>query len=197
MTKSLCTLLILPILLFFTACAPVNQTASKSWTNNSLAKKTYNAVDMVLKQTNIPTGTPVLVGTLSDINALETSTSFGRVVSEQLSTRLAQRELNVTELKLRNNLNIKRGLYKATESGEFLLSRDVAAIAREQNAVAVMTGTYAVANDFIMINLKMIDVTSGKIIGATDYSVRNDQNMQDLLNSDGQGFKFYGSSIAY
>ena len=44
---------------------------------------------------------PLIVATFADINHLEESSSFGRILSEQIGSRLVQRSLKVIDLKLR------------------------------------------------------------------------------------------------
>jgi len=168
-------------------------------TDNRMAWETYRAVDRILAQAqSVSRGTPMLVGTINDIDYLETATTFGRVVQEQVSTRLTHRQYNVTELKLRNSLNIKQGLLNEDEAGEFMLSRDIEALRGEHRAAALITGTYAIAGKEVMVNLKLLDVATGKVIGATDYSVSLDSNTRRLIQSKGsKGITFYGQSMAY
>lgn len=97
---------------------------------------------------------------------------------------------------MRNSVNIKQGLGDPNESGEFLLSRDVTAISGEHQASAVVTGTYAVGGKEVYVNLKMIDVATGRVITATDFSVPMDGNIDELLGGS-MGQSFYGSSMAY
>ena len=171
----------------------------RDYTDNRLAWETYRAVDRVLSQArSISRNTPLLVGTVNDIDYLETSVTFGRVLQEQISTRLTHRQYNVTELKLRTSLNIKQGLLNPEEAGEYMLSRDIQALRAEHRAAALITGTYAVAGEEVMVNLKLIDVATGKVIGATDYSVTLDRNTRRLVQSSGnKGMTFYGESMAY
>ena len=175
--------------------------ANNDYTDNRLAWETYRAADRMMNQSyKISRNTPVLVGTINDIDYLETAATFGRVLQEQISTRLTQRGYNVTELKLRNSLNIKQGLINPVESGEFMLSRDLEALKSEHKAAAVITGTYTQAGEEVMVNLKLLDVATGKILGSTDYSVTLDTNTRRLIqgnNGSAAGFTFYGDSQAY
>jgi TolB-like protein len=173
--------------------------ANNDYTDNRMAWEVYRATDrMMNQQWQVGKGTPVLVGTINDVDYLETSTTFGRVIQEQVMTRLTQRGFNVSELKLRNSLNIKQGLLDSMEGGEFMLSRDVEALRTEHRAGAVITGTYAVAGEEVMVNMKLIDVSTGKVMGATDFSVTLDRNTRRLVQTTGnKGFTFFGDSMAY
>jgi len=178
--------------------SPLNISSKKN-TDNLLAREVYAATDRVMSQ-GATTGlnAPILVGTLNNVDFLETASTFGRVVQDQVMTRLAQRGYNVTELKLRNSLNIKQGIANEAEAGEFMLSRDIESLRPQHKASALVTGTYAVAGQEIMVNLKLIDVATGKITGATDFSVTLDRNTRRLIhNSGSKGMSFYGESMAY
>jgi TolB-like protein len=172
---------------------------NRNYTDNALAAETYRAVDRVLTQAKINPQTPLLVGTLNDIDTMETSNTFGRIVTEQVVSRLTQRGNNVTELKLRKSLNIKEGKSNWTEAGEYMMTRDLESLKGEHKAAAVMTGSYAIAGEEIMVNLKLLDVATGKVKGSTDYSVTLDANTRRLTTAPNGlgGMTFYGTSMAY
>jgi len=139
-----------------------------------------------------------LVSTISDIDFLETSNTLGRTISEQISTRLSQNGYSVSELKLRNSLNIKRGLSNFNEAGEFMMSRELESLRNEHKAAAVITGTYANAGQEVMINLKMIDIASGNIVASTDYTIPKDSNISSMARQSGSsGVGFFGESMFY
>ena len=165
--------------------------------SQDLQDYTYDGADDLVADARYSVGpnTPILVGTLNNVDKLERSNTFGRMTSEQISARFTQRGFMVSELKMRNSVNIKEGLADPSESGEYLLSRDVQSIGGEHSASAVVTGTYAVAGNQIFVNLKMIDVATGKIISATDYAVPLTSNIRELVESDASAF--YGSSMAF
>ena len=157
---------------------------------------TYDATDSLISGARgLSANTPILVGTLSDVDKLERSSTFGRVISEQVSARLSQRGFSVSELKMRNSVNIKEGLGDPNESGEFLFSRDISAIGGAHQAAVAVTGTYAVAGKEILVNLKMIDVSTGKLLSASDFNVPLDSNTRPLVKNDVTSF--YGTSMAY
>jgi len=212
MNKTILCLSILGVLVTLSACgnyqkrsdariAASNVTgfmgrANSDYTDNDLARETYVTVDRILDQTNMLEGTPipVIVATIANIDKMEKTDTFGRVVSEQVSSRLAQRGLTISELKLRKSVNIKQGIKDRTEGGEFMLSRDIDDIRTEYKVGYVLTGTYGVAGDEVMVNLKMLDIQSGHIVGASDFSVDIDANIKNLLRRD-RGYSFYGNSM--
>ncbi|PWV64668.1 FlgO family outer membrane protein [Plasticicumulans acidivorans] len=118
---------------------------------------------------------PVLVASLANINALENSSAFGRIASEQLSSRLAQKGLTVIEMKMRKNVFIEN------DSGEFVLSRQVRDLSRAHNATAVLAGTYAVGRDTVFVNTRLIRVLDGVVLASYDYTLPIGPNTRSLL----------------
>lgn len=179
------------------ACDRMDQNPFQQAVKKNLQDYSYDGADDLIYDARygLAATTPVLVGTLNNVDKLERSSTFGRIVAEQVSARFSQRGFSVSELKMRNSVNIKQGLGDPAESGEYLFSRDVGAISGEHQAAAVVTGTYAVAGNDIFVNLKLIDVASGKIISATDYNVPLDSNVRSLI--EGDVTTFYGNSMAY
>lgn len=167
---------------------------------NYVAKNTYDATDKLVSEAGraVSRRTPLLVTTITDIDYMETSNTFGRTISEQIASRLVQNGYNVVETKLRDSLNVKRGIESPVEAGEYLTSRNVDVLKGEQQATAAVTGTYAIAGQQVIVTLKMLNTTNGKIISATDFSLPLDANTRRLINTGGiGGSSFYGTSMFY
>ena len=110
---------------------------------------------------------PIIVSTFSNINDLESSTTFGRMLSEQIASRFAQRGFVVREMKFRQN-----SIFISKENGEFVLSRDINAISKENNASAVIVGTYGESADGAYVSARIIDPSDSTIISSCDYGLR-------------------------
>lgn len=153
--------------------------------DKSLARYNYEAVDDLLKGAGaqITKETPLLVSTIGDVNNVETSSTLGRTISEQLSARLAQKGYTVAELKLRSGISIQNGGLSPATSGEYLLSRNVSEIAGEHKAAAALTGTYAVGAKNVMVSLRLIDIRSGTLITAYDYVLPKTADITSMLVS--------------
>lgn len=187
-------------LIAITVFAGVLTACESTLDRNYVAKMTYKATQDLLLDTSpvITQQTPMLVTTVTDVDNMETANTFGRVIAEQISSRLAQMGYNVTELKMRESLNIKQGLDNPMDSGEYILSRDIESLKGEHEAAAIVAGTYAVAGQQVIVSLKLLDVATGKIVNATDYFLPLDANTRRLLSAGGAGaVSFYGTSIAY
>ena len=120
-------------------------------------------------------GSRVLVASLADIDDLDRSSTFGRMVGEQISSRMAQLGYAVQEVRLRNSLMIRDG------TGELILSRDLNRIGRESNAQAVVAGTYAVGGKWIYVTLRLIAAGTGQVLSAVDFVVPLDRDTSRLV----------------
>jgi len=139
----------------------------------------YGAAENLVRapQGIVDHGKPILIASLVNINNLETSSALGRMIAEQMSSRLVTMGYSVVELKLRNSFLIKEG------KGEFILSRDVRDISRSRGAQAVIAGTYAVGAKAVFVNVRLIRATDSKILAAHDYTLPLDENMVFLLGT--------------
>jgi TolB-like protein len=137
----------------------------------------YSAVDKLVAATAVPVvkNVPVLVATMVNIDSLNQSSRFGRLISEQIATRLTQLGYNVVEMKLRNDVYIREG------AGELLLSRDVRDLSKNYNAQVVVVGNYAVAAGYVYLTLKAVTVTDNRVVGAVNYLLPLTENNKALL----------------
>lgn len=135
-------------------------------TANPTVKSTNDAADFFAKvlRTAKPTA-PIVVASLVNVDDLSQSSSFGRMVSEQIAARLAEREIPVKELKLRNSL------YMSRTGGEFLLSREVKDLTTDLKAEIVIVGTYAIMGPDVMVTLKAVNVNDNTVVTGHTYTV--------------------------
>lgn len=134
----------------------------------------YRAVDNLLTQ-NVAADSRLLVTTIANIDNLEDSSALGRLLGEQLGTRLAQLGYTVLEVKL------NRDVVMVPAAGEFALSRAVQEYAQKQGATAVLTGTYAVGKDTVYVTLKLLDWRDSQVISAYAYTLPIGSNVNALL----------------
>lgn len=156
----------------------------------NLQMRSYEAADVLVRQANntITLDTPLIVGTLSDINRFEHSTALGRVIPEQVGTRLSQLGYNVQEVKLRKSINVNND---PSTAGEFLTSRDPQDISSQQQAGAVISGTYAMANHNVLVNLRVIDTQTRRVLAAYDYTMPVNADIRALSSPEGGKGTFF------
>lgn len=168
--------------LLLTACAddPKENRAEKLGAD-PIIFTSYAAADHLVQTMNgrLDPAKPLLVTTLADLTNLEESSPLGRLIAEQLVSRLANAGYVVNELKLRQGLLVREG------EGQFILSRDGRQIAQAAGAQAVIAGTFTQAKTGIYVNLKMIQASDGRILGAHDYLLPIDDNVRHLNRLSG------------
>mgnify|MGYP000046388350 CR=1 FL=1 len=118
---------------------------------------------------------PVLITSFVNIDNLTKSSTFGRITSEQVGSKLSQSGYPVIEMKLRNSVFIKE------QSGEFILSRQLKSLSTLHDAQAVLVGTYAVASRSIYVTAKLIQTTNGLVISSYDYVLPLGSDTKALL----------------
>lgn len=171
-------LVVIVCALILSACAGPGSLVEKS--NSAFTQVNYEAVDKLVATTAVPIDkkTPLLVATIVNIDSLNQSSRYGRLISEQIATRLTQLGFNVTEMKLRNNVYIQEG------AGELLLSRDMRDLSKSHNSQVVVVGNYAVASDSIHLTLKAVTVIDNRVISAVNYAMPLSDNNYKLLKGN-------------
>ena len=118
----------------------------------------------------------LIVASFVNVNNLEESSSFGRIIAEQITSRFVQRGHKVIELKLRqDSIFIREG------HGEFLLSRDIRALSKTYSAAAVVVGTYAEGGDRLYVSARIVRPTDNIIISAYDAGIPMDAMAMNIM----------------
>ena len=146
---------------------------------NAFVAANYRAADALALQLRgkLPDDKPLIMATIVNIDALEQTSMLGRLVSEQLSTRLAQGGMNMLEMKLRNSVYLKRG------QGELMLTRELGDVAHTHNAQAVVVGSYAETRDAVFINVKVIQPATNLVLAGHDYVLAKEGTVRSMLQS--------------
>jgi TolB-like protein len=118
---------------------------------------------------------PLIAATFVNIDDLSQSSSFGRIVSEQVASRFTDRGFKVIEMLLRNNIYIQQ------KGGEFLLSRELQSISSQHNAQAVIVGTYAMGRKNVYVTAKLIRASDNVVIASHDYSLPMDSDVAFMV----------------
>ncbi|MBI9074891.1 MAG: hypothetical protein JEZ02_05705 [Desulfatibacillum sp.] len=146
----------------------------------NILESSYLAGDVLakaLEKSNLPANRPMLASSLVNIDDLKQSSTFGRLISEQIGSRLAQHGYPFVELKLRqDSVFIKEG------QGEFLLSRELRHIGETHDAAAVLVGTYAVTENIVFVSVRLVRTGDNTVIAGHDYQLYNSDIVEALLN---------------
>jgi len=184
---------LLTILMFSACTAPYHQdkhAAKKAAVSSSLdtvpsesytavLESSYLAADRLARalfNRQFPPDTPIMAASFVNIDNLTTSSTFGRIVSEQVASRLAQHGLRIIEIKLRQeSVFIKEG------QGEFILSRELKDLSSSREIRAALVGTYAVSKHFIFVSARIVRTEDSSVLAGCDYEVPNDDITRSIL----------------
>lgn len=169
--------LVLGILL--TACATSKDISKTTLGSTEFIKKNQGAVDQLVGQLGsgkVQKDYPVLVASVVSMNQLNRTSTFGRLLSEQVSARFSQLQFQVVEPKLRGDLMIR-------EDGEFLMTRELKEIAKAVSAQAVVVGTYAETSQDIFVNLKVVQPETNHVLAATSYAIPMAKDVAGMLKN--------------
>jgi TolB-like protein len=155
--------------------------------DQNLVKASYVAADMLLKgvkdihhlkprRNGIYTKQPILVASFVNIDDLQQSSTFGRIIAEQIGSRIAQRGYKVIELKLRIHT-----VFVQMQTGELLLSRKLREISLQHDAYAVVVGTYAASKESVYVTAKLIRSEDSVILSSYDYRLAVGPDTKQML----------------
>jgi TolB-like protein len=124
-----------------------------------------------------------LVTSFTNLNKLSETTAFGRLVAENIIHELQVRKWKVFEVRLNRDVVIN-------ETGEFSLSRDIKKIKESYKIGGIVTGTYSVAGNHVIVNARVIDIDSGLVASSaqihmpvnwfTDALLSNEDNIKPM-----------------
>lgn len=178
MKKNLLATAIVIAGLSLAGCTDTHSTRPQISDTNLIATNHSAAENLLaLSSTKLSKSQPVLVASFVDVDNLESSSTFGRITSEQVASKLSQSGYPVIEMKLRNNVFIKE------QSGEFILSRELVNLSTEHDAQAVLAGTYAVGTNSVWVTSKLIRTTDGVILSSYDYVLPMGPDTKTLLRN--------------
>ncbi len=121
------------------------------------------------------TNRPLAVATFVNIDDLYDSSTFGRMLSEQLMSELVMKGYNVIELRKSDALQILRG------EGEFNLTQDTARLKNYQELAGVIVGTYIRSPVRVYLNARILDPRSSTILSAGSVEMAMTAEIDSLM----------------
>jgi len=101
----------------------------------------------------------IIITTFVDLNNLKKTTNLGRLLSESLINELFIRGFNINDFRGENRIVINK-------QGEFYISRDIKNIKSEVPNTYVLIGTYTKVDNKMLLNVRIIDNKSGKVVSS-------------------------------
>ncbi len=123
-----------------------------------------NIVDQLINTELMPIKKPVGVTVIVDLNRLNSTTDFGRLLSEDIMTNLERAAMAVIDLRAQKFISINN-------NGEFYLSRNIKKIRDQYGLGYILVGTYSVSDYIKEVNVRLIDASSGYIVSTAHSSI--------------------------
>ena len=95
-----------------------------------------------------------------ELKKLARTSSFGRYLADGLINAFQQRQYRVVEIRKTRDILIQPG------RGEYGLSRDPAQIRGEATAGAVLTGTYTLGEDKVLVNARIVGNRDSEVLSS-------------------------------
>ena len=134
------------------------------------------------------TGT-ITVTSFVDLQQLNKTSQFGRVLGESLFSELFVRGFNVSDFRGQNAISING-------SGEFYITRNVAKLQSEVPNTYIVVGTYSKIDENVMINARILDNKTGKIVSSARVMYGNDDcSIFGICNNAKRKIKIISGSV--
>ncbi len=148
----------------------------RDYPNQSVGRfKTSYLVDQIDSYYRGTNPGPIGVTTFVNVDDLYTTSTFGRMLAEQLMSELSMRGYDVIELRHSDALQFM------ASAGEFALSRDIAVVRRERDIGGVVVGTYVVSPVRVYINSRLLDPSTSMVLSAGSVEMSKTHEIARML----------------
>ncbi|EDN66825.1 conserved hypothetical protein [Beggiatoa sp. PS] len=141
----------------------------------NLVRSSYKAADKLLdgiedieflqpREDGFDAKQSILVTSFVNIDNLQESSTFGRIVAEQIGSRIAQYGYKMIEMKMRTG-----SIFVQEQTGELILSRQLQEISFQHDAFAIAVGTYGVSKESVYVTAKLVRAKDSVILSSYDY----------------------------
>jgi TolB-like protein len=117
---------------------------------------------------------PTILATITDLDSLGSATTLGRLIGEHMLHQLHVLGWNTTDIRLTNDVFVK-------QDGEFILSRDIKKLKEKHNAANVLSGTYTVTRDGVLLTIRVAELDTGTLLSSAQTRLVKDQFVSHLL----------------
>lgn len=117
---------------------------------------------------------PILSTSFVNLDNLNETSAFGRLVGVQIASRFSQHGYKVIDLRLSNGKVLVK-----ERNGELVLSRDMKKINNYHEAQAILVGTYTIAGNRAFLSTRLVSTLDNSILSSYNFSIR----MGDLLKT--------------
>jgi len=123
---------------------------------------------------------PMAVTTLVNLNNFQETSVLGRLISEEVGIGLSRLGIALADMRVR-----KESLLIREKTGEFLLSRDLEKIAKNNGLQAFVGGTMLLSESegIIHVQLRILRAEDNRVLAATSFVIPLESTVASLLGS--------------
>jgi len=118
---------------------------------------------------------PTVITSFVELNNLSETSALGRLMGEHFMHQLQIRGWNVTDMRMTRDLIIN-------EEGEFSLSRELKRLRGAMTAANVVTVTYTVTMDGVLVSVRVLDLASGQVVSTAQTRFLRDKFVSSLVD---------------
>lgn len=146
-------------------------------TQTTLEHTISSLATQMMQNNKFNTNRPVLITSFVKLHNLKETTEFGRLLSESLINDLSNRNFNIIEFRGQIGVSINK-------QGEYFLSRNTNKIKSQIENTFIVVGTYSRQYGKIMINARVIDNGSGRIITSARATYKHGKRNDCVIFND-------------
>lgn len=157
---------------------------AQSYLNTDLIEASHDAADKLKDDLSekIPKDSLIVVSTLLNVKKSPNDTSsFGRIISDQIATALQNSGYQIIAL------DLPIDLFMMEEGGELQLSDEDKALLKRYNAAVMVGGVYAPGKQNAYVTLRAVNRFTKHVIASTDFSVVLGPDVKNLLKTKDAG----------
>ena len=158
-------------------CETLIQLQDRDVKDSNILSATHEAARQLIKQSKqrLEDG-QLIAASFANIDDLEKSSTFGRMIAQQIASEFSKQGYEVVELLLRGDIYISKG------EGEFLLSRNLKNLFAEHDAQAVIVGTYAVGSKKVYVTSKLVHADDSIVLASHNFDLSLGPDLRTLVN---------------
>lgn len=118
-------------------------------------------------QVRVDRSSPIMAVSFVNLHNMEQTSELGRILSEEVTNNFFQFGYTIVEARLREET-----LTTHKESGEFALSRQIRHLAPAVDVQAILSGTYAIADDSVAVSTRVVDARTKALLAAAHCHLR-------------------------
>jgi hypothetical protein len=140
-----------------------------------LRENNYAAADMLIQQSrnNLSLETAIETGILTEVNKPGVYTALGRIIPSQIGARFVQLGYTVKTLSYES---MSGSQAQGSDQGNYMQDQSPADV--------LIAGNYALGRKDVFVNLRLVEIGSGKILAAYDYNVPLTSDIRELSKTE-------------